>query len=33
MKREKLITKLEESPHGIMVYTQSGADKFWFFTN
>lgn len=33
MKRTKLITKLEESPHGIMVYTTAGADKFYFFTN
>ena len=33
MRKEKLITKLEESPHGIMVYANGQADKFLFFTN
>ena len=33
MRKEKLITKLEESHHGIMVYAPTGADRFLFFTN
>lgn len=33
MKKQKLIEHLEESSHGIMVYTQFGADKFLFFQN
>ena len=33
MKKKSLIKKLEESPHGIMIHTQYGADKFLFFQN
>jgi len=30
---KKLIRKLENSNHGIMVYTQFGYDKFLFYEN